>query len=106
MGVVDLGDLAYAQRGVNMGPIYQYLEESADTAVDRVHKAAEKMGIPVSTIVKEGAPADEIIKASKDHDLIVMGTLGRTGLSHLLMGSVAEKVVRFASCPVLVVRAH
>ncbi len=59
----------------------------------------------VKTLVIEGSPANEIITASKDYDLIVMGSLGRTGLSHLLMGSVAEKVVRHASCPVLVVRA-
>ncbi len=67
-------------------------------------KAGEAENIDVRTIVEEGAPADEIIKASKAYDLIVMGTLGRTGLSHLLMGSVAEKVVRFAHCPVMVIR--
>ena len=53
-----------------------------------------------------GLPAHEIVEyASAIHaDLIVMGTHGRTGLAHLLMGSVAEHVVRVASCPVLTVR--
>jgi len=53
-----------------------------------------------------GLPAHEIVDyASAIHaDLIVMGTHGRTGLAHLLMGSVAEHVVRAASCPVLTVR--
>ena len=47
----------------------------------------------------------DIVEAAKDFDLIVIGTLGRTGLAHLIMGSVAERVVRFAPCPVLVVRS-
>ena len=53
-----------------------------------------------------GDPADAIVQAAADlpADLIVMGTHGRTGLQHVLLGSVAEKVVRHASCPVLTVR--
>jgi universal stress protein A len=56
--------------------------------------------------LEEGDPAVEILRAAEDAgcDLIVMGTHGRTGLDHLLMGSVAEKVVRRACCPVLTVR--
>ena len=55
---------------------------------------------------REGHPFVEIIRYAKDQtiDLIVMGTHGRTGISHLLMGSVAENVVRKSSCPVLTVR--
>ena len=50
--------------------------------------------------------ADEIVKCAQDQDVraIVMGTHGRSGLSHLLLGSVAESVVRQASCPVITVR--
>ena len=53
-----------------------------------------------------GHPSLEIIRYAKDHeiDIIVMGTHGRTGVGHMLMGSVAEKVVRKAPCPVLTVR--
>ncbi len=56
--------------------------------------------------LEEGDPGVEILRVAEDLacDLIVMGTHGRTGLSHLLMGSVAEKVVRRACCPVLTVR--
>jgi nucleotide-binding universal stress UspA family protein len=52
-----------------------------------------------------GTPADEIVRYAHDHDvdLIVMGTHGRTGVARVIMGSVAEKVVRKASCPVLAV---
>jgi nucleotide-binding universal stress UspA family protein len=53
-----------------------------------------------------GTPAMSIVDYADDHDidLIVMGTHGRSGMSHLLMGSVAEQVVRTAPCPVLLVR--
>jgi nucleotide-binding universal stress UspA family protein len=54
----------------------------------------------------EGDPAKEILRAAREvaSDLIIMGTHGRTGLSRLLMGSVAEQVVRRAPCPVLTVK--
>ena len=60
----------------------------------------------VSGIFAAGLPFMEIIKAAKEQkaDMIVMGTHGRTGLEHVLMGSVAEKVVRRAPCPVLTVK--
>jgi nucleotide-binding universal stress UspA family protein len=53
-----------------------------------------------------GNPADAIVRLAEERgvDLIVMGTHGRTGLQHVLLGSVAEKVVRLAPCPVLTVR--
>jgi nucleotide-binding universal stress UspA family protein len=62
--------------------------------------------IPVSHVFLEGDPATEIVRyaASAGIDLIVMGTHGRTGLERLLLGSVAEKVMREARCSVLVVK--
>ncbi|MEK7821464.1 MAG: universal stress protein, partial [Planctomycetota bacterium] len=62
--------------------------------------------IQVETVVTMGIPAEEILKAARDEDVdvIVMGTHGRTGIAHTVMGSVAENVVRRASCPVLTVR--
>lgn len=63
-------------------------------------------GRKVIKTTAEGATFLEIIRYARKHDidLIVMGTHGRSGLAHVLMGSVAERVVRKASCPVLVVR--
>ena len=60
------------------------------------------------TEVASGDPADAIVHVAQEHkaDLIVMGTHGRTGLAHAFLGSVAEKVVRHASCPVLVTRTQ
>lgn len=65
-----------------------------------------KKGIKIETIHRVGIPFIEIIKAAREKkvDLIVIATHGRTGLSHILFGSVAEKVVRKAPCPVLSIR--
>ncbi|MCK4718510.1 MAG: universal stress protein, partial [Thermoplasmata archaeon] len=52
----------------------------------------------------EGSQAHAIVEEAKEHDLIVMGTLGRTGLGRLLLGSVAERVMRHAPCPVMLIR--
>jgi nucleotide-binding universal stress UspA family protein len=62
--------------------------------------------IPVRHVLLAGDPAEEIVRYGRDTgmDLIVMGTHGRTGLERLLLGSVAEKVLRDASCSVLVVK--
>jgi nucleotide-binding universal stress UspA family protein len=61
---------------------------------------------PVEHRLEEGDPVVEILRVAQETkcDLIVMGTHGRTGLAHLLMGSVAEQVVRRATCAVLVVK--
>ncbi len=72
--------------------------------VEKVAQKGKEMGVDVEPEVAEGHPANEIIEHAKDHDLVVMGTLGRSGFSHLLVGSVAERVVRHAPIPVLVVR--
>ena len=70
----------------------------------RVSGAA--MGVPVEATVTTGWPVQAIIDhaAQGGFDLIVMGTHGRTGLSHAVMGGVAERVLRRAPCPVLIVR--
>jgi nucleotide-binding universal stress UspA family protein len=71
---------------------------------------AEALGAPkVTTALLQGAPWHELVayaKSDPEIDLIVVGTHGRTGIKHALLGSVAEKVVRHARCPVLVVRAE
>lgn len=84
--------------------IKQMLEKESEQALASVTSKCEDQGTSCGTLVAEGHPAEEIIKASKDHDLVVMGTHGRSGLEHLLMGSVTEKVIRHAPIPVLVVR--
>jgi universal stress protein A len=60
-------------------------------------------GVSVEYLLAEGDTAQEIQRVAQERgcDLIVMGTHGRTGLSHLVMGSIAEKLIRLAPCPVL-----
>lgn len=86
--------------------IYSLLEKEGKDAIDYVVNEGAKLGVKVTPKIEEGSPAKKIVDEAKDHDLVVMGTLGRTGISKLLLGSVAERVVRFAPCPVLVVRAE
>jgi len=67
-------------------------------------KKGEEEGVEVRTLVKEGPIAHEIIELSKHYDLIILGSHGRGMITSLIMGSVAEKVSRHASCPVMLVR--
>lgn len=87
----------------------EILESAIASATDRLAWTRTTMfghGADVTSAVVVGHPAHDIAAhAVAGHfDLIVMGTHGRTGLSHMLMGSVAERVVRAASCAVLTVR--
>jgi nucleotide-binding universal stress UspA family protein len=83
------------------------MSEAAQKGLDAVLERAGKSGIRVTGSLRQGAAHDEIVAAAKElsADLVVIGTHGRRGLSHALMGSVAEKVVRISPIPVLTVRA-
>ena len=72
----------------------------------RINADLKKKGERVRTLQKTGSAAQSVVDTAKSikADLIIMGTHGRTGLAHMLMGSVAERVVRMAHCPVLTVR--
>ena len=81
------------------------MERAAGKLVTDAMGRAEKCGLNASGDTRSGAPAFEILKYAKTvgADAIVMGTHGRSGLKHLLMGSVAETVLREAKVPVIVV---
>lgn len=85
--------------------IYSLLENEGKKAVEDVKAEGEAAGVKVTPMVLEGSPTRKILEAAADFDLVVLGTLGRSALSKLFMGSVAERVTRYAPCPVLVVRA-
>ena len=74
--------------------------------IDALAARAKKAGARVKTLLLEGVPHERIARAAKGQraDLIVMGTHGRTGLARFFVGSVAERVVASAPCPVMTVR--
>jgi nucleotide-binding universal stress UspA family protein len=84
------------------------LEREASQELAQVVPEAEAAGVEVARLVAVGTPYRKIIDMAEGEqvDLIVMATAGRTGFSHLIMGSIAERVVRTASCPVLTIRPH
>lgn len=86
--------------------IREMMMNSGKKVMSKVKKIIEESGMEVKEVLLEGYPANEIINFAENNnmDLIVMGTLGKTGFERLLMGSVAEKVVRYSKVPVLVVR--
>jgi nucleotide-binding universal stress UspA family protein len=94
------GELPVAGDGAVVGPVR-----------DRLLKGmapADQALLNPQFFVRAGTPAAEIIRFATEHDvdLVVMGTHGRGFVGHVVMGSVAEKVVRTAPCPVLTVRGH
>ncbi|WP_440951460.1 universal stress protein [Methanococcoides sp. FTZ1] len=86
--------------------IEQNLADEGKRATADVEEAGRRFSVVVESILLKGRPVDEIINYSEknDVDMIVMGTLGLTGVKRLLIGSVAENVVRHSKVPVLVVR--
>ncbi len=80
--------------------------KSAESQLKTVLARAKKAGARARAILTEGIPVEQIVRAAKGKraDLIVIGTHGRTGFSRFFLGSVAERVVQLAPCPVLTVR--
>jgi len=87
-------------------PFLQDLEDKITQAMLPYHARVTAAGLLCDYTIRPGVPFQVIIDTARTAhiDLIIMGTHGRTGLRHVLVGSVAERVVRLAPCPVLVVR--
>jgi nucleotide-binding universal stress UspA family protein len=103
---VMIGDLS---PGFDVGTVNRIAEEQRLAALkelDQVTARLRETGIKARSLMRVGAPFLEIINAaqSESTDLVVMATHGRSGLAHVLMGSVAERVVNKAPCPVLTIR--
>jgi nucleotide-binding universal stress UspA family protein len=83
------------------------IEAQARQAMETNLRRVRNAGLEATTMLVHGTPWQEIVQTAENRqvDLIIMGTHGRTGLQHILLGSVAEKVVRLAPCPVLVTRS-
>ena len=91
--------------GVRLSGLAEAVEETARQEMDALKQMDFLRGLSVQTEIIPGLAVDEICAAAggPDVDLIVTSTHGRTGLTHALIGSVAEHVVRYAKRPVLVV---
>jgi nucleotide-binding universal stress UspA family protein len=103
--VIGEGAVVQIPKGIRQNVVEERqkkMKEQYEMVVSREIKAALK----VEQMIRIGVPFLEVIRTAKerDVDLIVLGTHGRTGLSHVLIGSVAEKVVHHAHCPVLTIK--
>ena len=100
--VIDVSLLSRFPAEIMPSPIYNFLQKDAISHLNDVEKIGKRMKVKVIKKVIEGIPHEEIIKEAKKDDLIIMGSKGTTALDRILLGSVAEKVVRHAPCPVMV----
>ena len=105
--------LSVAEFPPGLNPDYpinqQYLADLLKTAsvqLADLKGRAERRGITVTIRVATGIPSEGVVTVAQaeESDLIVVGTKGKTGLAHVLLGSTAERVIRGAPCPVLTVR--
>jgi universal stress protein A len=88
--------------------VRDYAVKAAEQHLDDIAARLAKDGVKPAVFVRIGKPAEEILAFAEEKkvDLIVMGTHGRTGLAHLLAGSVTERVVRTSKWPVLTAPGH
>jgi nucleotide-binding universal stress UspA family protein len=86
--------------------VHEEMERQARERLDQIFDPDERARLQVQTVLRVGSPFVEVVRYARDEkmDLIVMGTHGRGAIAHMLLGSVAERVVRKAPCPVLTVR--
>jgi nucleotide-binding universal stress UspA family protein len=86
--------------------VHELIIREGKKVLSKVKKIIEDSGVEVKEVLLEGYPSEEIINFAENNnmDLIVMGTLGKTGLERFLVGSVAENVVRNSKVPVMVIR--
>ena len=94
-----------AQAEIAWTPPAQLVEEQRRHLERTVRETLGKKASDVVCLAAMGDAASEILAACRNADVVVMATLGRTGLGHLLIGSIAEKIVRHSPVPVLTIRA-
>jgi len=107
--VVPLLAYAIAPEAMPDAPDFERrLKEELSKKLEATVKKLEGQGVTVKGLMLDGNPGHEIARAAHDdgYDMIVMPTHGRTGLSHVMLGSVAERVVRTARVPVLTLREN
>jgi nucleotide-binding universal stress UspA family protein len=103
--VCEVPAYGYAEGLLMTAQFAEQIESASRTAIDALAQRSQRAGVQLETVLRQGEPWFEIDALAKQSaaDLIVMGTRGRRGIARALLGSVAEKVVRTAPCPVLTV---
>ena len=104
--IYPYADYAFVDRvGVRLSPLIEAVQEAAGREMAQLKQMNFLRGMSLQTEIRPGRPVDEICGAAVEPnvDLIVISTHGRTGFKHAVIGSVAEHVVRYAECSVLVV---
>jgi len=104
--VIDISAFLTLPETVVWENVKDLLFKEGENAVEFIKKEAEKAGVKARTIIKEGSPAKDIAEIAEKEkaDVIIMGTAGRTGLDRFLLGSVSERVIRTAKCPVTIIK--
>ena len=103
--VIDRSTFVNIPRDAAVTDIYRTLEKEGEATLAAIKEIGDQYGVKVEVEVAVGSPVEVIVEKSKGFDLIVMGSLGRTGIAKILTGSVAERVVRYADCRVMVVKS-
>ncbi len=102
--VLDTGSLSGLPPDEMITTLEGQMESKASEIMDDIEERAKDKGIDFERSMQKGTPSDIIISESKEGDIIVMGHHTRSGLSRLITGSTAQKVIRKAPCPVMVIR--
>jgi len=102
--VVDTGSLSGLPPDDMITTLEAQIETRANEILGDIEERAKDWGIPFEKSIQKGAPSNIIVSEAKEDDLIVMGHHNRSGLSRLITGSTAQKVIRKADCPVMVIR--
>jgi len=106
---LDLVHVVQCEVGGDSANTFEIIEQLKDRAkkmLEEYRIEAAKNNVPIQITIMQGDPAKVIIELgkAKSYDLIIMGTRGRSSFQELLIGSVSQKVMHHASCPVMVVR--
>jgi len=104
--VIDQVVIDQISKATERDSVERELKENGQRYVNYVLSLAQKEGVKSSSLLVKGTPYEQIVHLARELsiDLIVMGTYGRRGTERVLIGSVAQRVIEYAPCPVLVIK--
>jgi nucleotide-binding universal stress UspA family protein len=104
--VIDTVAVDQLAKATEREDVERELKANGQRYMNYVLSLAEKSGVKTASLLAKGRPFEQIVHLAKNLgiDLIVMGTYGRRGAERILIGSVAERVIEYSTCPVLVVK--